>query len=207
MLKFNEAGFELDEDGHVVGVQFGGRERRIQEWREKKEEEEFRKLCERLAKRNYQRKKATHDEGRMQLKAAQERYRKLNHAKILVSERRRKHKRYKANPVVNVCKECGASWCPLPQVKVKRSKFCSRRCRNRNYKREVLGKNKRFKAERLIFKFVEANPDKTSQEIGVGCELDLGVVRTLLCKYVKRGQLVKIGVRGCRYRVKKNEES
>ncbi|MEB5450139.1 hypothetical protein RXV47_28710, partial [Pseudomonas aeruginosa] len=60
-----------DDDGEVQGFQFGGKERRIQEWKEKQEEKEFAALVEKLQKRNSARKARTNPESLSRIREIQ----------------------------------------------------------------------------------------------------------------------------------------
>ena len=111
----------MDEIPAIRGVQDGrefytvmitmseatGRERRIQEWKDKKEDLKFAKLVDQLQKRNSAR-RARHDpERRKQIAENQRRHRASGRKQERANELRRE--KYEADPVVNVCEECGES--------------------------------------------------------------------------------------------------
>jgi hypothetical protein len=134
----------LNEDGKIEGFQFGGRDRAIAEWRERKEEKEFNKLCRRL-KLNKQARDRFRDnpiwrEHRRKYMASYMRERW--HSEVAFRE---KHKalarawKQKRQPV-RTCLECGVQW--VNQVghnngHKPRIKFCSAKHRRRFYNRNL----------------------------------------------------------------------
>jgi hypothetical protein len=125
-----------DEDGNVDGLQFDSRERRIQQWKEKKEDEEFDRLVAKLKqKKNY---RAWYDrhkndpEFRKKMQAHNRRMRAIHGAKRNAADRERRKQQAEEQPIVNVCQECQAEFTLEFGFKKKRtSKYCSRTCRNR----------------------------------------------------------------------------
>lgn len=150
-LDANLAALPVDEDGKVSGFQFGGRDRAIAEWRERKEEAEFRKLCRRL-KLNKQAR------DRFRTNPIWQRHRRLYMARYM-----REH--YHADPEwrkkslghalvwkrrrspVRACLECAATWTNVCGIighprRIGRppTKYCSKRCRVRFKNRELAKK-------------------------------------------------------------------
>lgn len=139
-----------DEDGHVEGLQFDCRERRIQEWREKKEAEEFDRLIARLRQHNNYRKwyeKRQHDpEFRKKMREHCRRMRRIHGERRYAEAREQRKREADENPIVNVCEECQEEFTIGFGYKKKRtSRFCGKKCRNRFHNRE---RTKRRQAER-----------------------------------------------------------
>lgn len=122
---------EFDEDGRVVGLQYDSRERRIQQWKEKKEAEQFAALCETLRKRNVAR-EARLDPVRL-AKVKENIRRHYESGKRLKRVHEYRREKYYADPVVNVCQMCGKEEVvPYEKHGQKKSKFCSRKCRRKD---------------------------------------------------------------------------
>ena len=117
------AALPVNEDGKVEGFQFGGRARAISEWRERKEEKEFRRLCRRVYMNNYMRRRwLTKPEYR---------------AWAIV--RNRAWKIAHRTPT-RTCLECGATWSNVPGLCPggrPPTKYCSKLCRVRFKNREL----------------------------------------------------------------------
>lgn len=195
---------EYDEDGQLTGFQFEGRERAIQEWREKKEEDEFRELVERLQKRNSARRTAASAEGRRRLQETDRRFKARHGARINAAARRRRQQAYEANPVVNQCEECGVVWSPPYEQRVRRSRFCSRRCRNRSHGRtrdRSLGLRDMDLRQRVLH--VLRDGALTSLEIAEAVDGKLGSVRTCLSMWVSEGAIQSDGRKPARYSLPK----
>jgi hypothetical protein len=123
-----------DDDGRVEGMQFDGRERRIQQWREKKEAKEFDRLIAKLRQhKNY---RAWYERHKNE-QGFRERMRShCRRMRVLHGDRRnaeaRATREQEAKPICNVCEECGREFVlPFGFKKKRRSKYCSRTCRNR----------------------------------------------------------------------------
>lgn len=143
IFKFDEVA-TFDEEGRLEGMQIEGRARRIQAWKEKKDDEEFDRLIARLkAKNHYQAwfERNKHDASVIaRLRGHARRYYRRNADALNAAARRRR--REKAAQVVNQCEECGHSFTlPFGFKRRLRAKYCSDRCRNRvkkrNYKARI----------------------------------------------------------------------
>jgi hypothetical protein len=131
---FEDIGF--DDEGEIDGYQFDGRERRMQDWRESKEDAEFDKLVARLRqKKNY---RAWYDrhknnpEFMARLRSHNTRMRAKHGQRRNAEARRQRAEAAEENPVVNVCQCCGKRF--VRQFGFKRkltAKFCTRTCRNK----------------------------------------------------------------------------
>lgn len=195
-----------DEDGNVDGLQFDGRERRIQQWREKQDGREFAELVERLQKRNSAR-RARQDPMRMeQIRENDRRHRESG--RKLVRENLRRREKYAADPVVNVCEECDGTWSPPYEQRAKRSRFCSKRCRNKFHGRQrcrpVAGLRD-MGIRGKVFAFLRTNYGSTAQEIAEATSTKIGSVRTSVCKWTRDGELVSDGKRPARYSIAGND--
>jgi hypothetical protein len=198
-----------DDDGEVQGFQFGGKERRIQEWKEKQEEKEFAALIEKLQKRNSARKARTNPESLSRIREIQKKHQASGRKQERARELRRE--KYEANPIVNVCEECGkAEAVPFDKIGVKRSKFCSRSCRNRNHGksrvRPTLGIRK-MDIEEAVLSFLRSAGETTSKEITDAIQGKKQSVATLLCRWSKEGVVLKDDGRPAKYSVKGKHES
>ncbi len=184
-----------DEEGAIEGLQFDGRERRIQEWREKKDEEEFDRLVAKIRQHNnyrrwYERHK--YDSSfRKRINAHSARMRS-KHGKRRNAEARAKRKQeHEANPIVNLCEECHKEFVREYGFKRKRTaKFCSRKCRNRNHgrKRDRSGSRDR-KAE--VLALVKSRDSVSAKEAEAVLDMSLATVRTLLSVLAKDGTINK----------------
>lgn len=193
----DEIGF--DDDGNVSGVQFDGRARRIQEWREKREEQEFRKLVARLQSRNCAREARQDPVRRSRIAAAQIRHRKTQ--KYRDTMRRRRVGAYEKNPTVNVCEQCGAMWIPPYEQRVKRSRFCNRRCRNRwhgerrDRSRGLVNRG----LQSQLLRDLRENGSGTAAAIADRLGLKLHTVRVVLCRLSQCGRVASDGRRPATY--------
>jgi len=194
----------FDDEGIVDGFQFNGRERRLQEWREKKESAEFDKLITKLRRhKNYRAWYLRHKDDPVW----RERFRKY------VREQKRKHsvrrnaearqKRIEAHAsIVNVCEECGTKFSFEYGQRKKRSRFCSMKCRNRASGRSrvrTYKKSTRVTSFERIKQFLLENPGKTATEIRKALELNRGTMLCALRTACEKGELVKKGDRGGLY--------
>ncbi len=140
----------FDDEGAVDGYQFG-RAVRLQEWRERKEEAEYRAIYDRLYKRNSARRaRAAGGKRLARIQQQQKSYRVRHRAELRAREWQRRKAQYEANPVINTCEECGKSWSPPYEQEVKRSRFCCRQCRNRFHGRERTSSGRRRKGLRMM---------------------------------------------------------
>jgi len=185
-----------DEEGTIDGLQFDGRERRLQEWRERKEEREFSALVERLQKRNAAQ-RARQDPVRMErIRLNDQRYRETGQKQLRENARRRE--KYEADPVVNTCVECRKTWSPPYEQKVKKSRFCSRSCRNRNHARYRQRPTKGIRDMAIrdsVVGFLRKAGGSTSGEIATAIKGKPASVRTCLYRWVKEGSIKSDGLR------------
>lgn len=179
-----------DDEGTIDGLQFDGRERRLQEWRERKEEREFAALVERLQKRNAAQ-RARRDPVRMErIRLNDQRYRETGQKQLRENARRRE--KYEADPVVNTCVECRKAWSPPYEQRVKKSRFCSKSCRNRNHARYRQRPTKGIRDMAIrdgVVGFLRKSGRSTSREIAAAIKGKPASVRTCLCRWVKEGTI------------------
>lgn len=200
-----------DEEGQIEGFQFGGRERSIQEWKEKKEAEEFEELCKRLYARKWAA-EARRDERRSeQIRQALRRYREANREHCNRMERERRKAKYEADPVVNQCEECGEIWVvPYEQGGKKSCRFCSTKCRNRYHGRARAKRRNRglrnMQVKPQVLRFIGQHPGCTSQEIATGIRHKLGSIRSLLTDWVREGSVQTDQGRPVRYSLPQTDE-
>lgn len=194
-----------DEDGNVDGLQFDSRERRIQEWRERKEAREFARLVESLQKRNSAR-RALQDPVRLE-RIKEHRRKHAASGRKWKRERERRIEKYKADPVVCKCQQCGATWCVVYTKKSqKASKFCGIKCRLRfasiaasKLKNRGLRK---MDVRQLITGYLADNGSATADEIAAAIGGKKLSTRTLCSRMAKHGELVSDGVKPARYSLK-----
>jgi len=130
IARLNEV-ISFSDDGEITGLQFDSRERRIQQWREKKEAEQFAELCEALRKRNVAR-EARQDPDRLE-KVKENHRRHYESGKRLSRVHEYRREKYYADPVVNTCQMCGKEEVvPYEKHGQKKSKFCSQKCRRKD---------------------------------------------------------------------------
>jgi len=195
-----------DEDGVVEGFQFDSRERSIQEWRDKKEDEEYAALFEQLYQRKWAAEARSTDEGRERYLQNLRRYRERNRDRIREMERQRRREKYEANPVANQCEECNETWIvPYKQKGKRSSRFCSTKCANRWHAiRRAKKRNRGIRKMDIkpnVLRFVRGNPGCTAEEIAVGIDAKVNSVRTLLTEWTKAGEFVREGKKPIRYSV------
>jgi hypothetical protein len=192
-----------DEDGEVQGFQFGGKERRIQEWKEKQEEREFAALVEKLQKRNSARKARTNPESLSRIREIQRKHQESGRKQERARELRRE--KYEANPIVNVCEECGKSeTVPFDKIGVKRSKFCSRSCRNRNHGKSRVRPTKgirKMDTQEEVLTYLRSVGEATGSEVWEAVGGKPASIKTLLCRWAKEGVVLKNGNRPAKYSV------
>lgn len=113
-----------DEDGRVDGYSFTGtRSRGLYEWKERKDEREFKKLCNRLGVRKWVRE--VYEEGGERLERLRANKRRHERKKARAAKADR-DQRMRDNPRILTC-YCGARWCEVPGDGRTRI-YCSRRC-------------------------------------------------------------------------------
>lgn len=187
-----------DDDGEIDGLQFDGRERAIQEWRDRKEEEEYKALFQRLYKRNHYRRAAETPEGKARQMENVRRYRERNRERMRQRERDQRRAEYAANPVVNTCQECGQSWAVPFERKNRKSKFCSQSCRNKDSGRRRVKERRRsqglrdMSVRKRIVRCLRRGP-ATSKQVASAIGGKLASVRCVLCTMVKAGELLSDG--------------
>lgn len=200
---------EFDDEGSIVGLQFDSRERAIRDWKERQDQAEFDALCERLYQRNHARRQRSTPEGRRRQQANLHRYRQRHRSRLRQRDRERRRARYEAEPIVNRCEECGAVWCPLYETKAKKSRFCSRRCRNRSHGRRrqrSMGIRDMSLRDRLI-EFLEGSPGVTTREAAAAIGAKPASLATCLCRWTQEGWLQQTSSRPARYSLTTDEET
>lgn len=179
-----------DEDGRVEGMQFDSRERRIQQWREKKEDEEFERLIAKLRQKKkyrawYDRHK---DDPDFRERLRQHcRIMRVKHGPRRNAEARAKRLAEK-KPKQCSCQECGKDFEKYGH-KAKPSKFCSRSCRNRDsHKRRD---KKRTSRKDEVLALVKSRYSVTAREAESQLNMSLATVRALLNVLVNSGEIKK----------------
>lgn len=199
-----------DEEGNVEGFQFDSRERSVQEWRDKKEDDEYSALFERLAKRNWAAEARKDESFRVRKNEILRAFRERHRDRYRQLDRDRRRAKYEANPVVNQCEECKETWVvPYERQGQRSSRFCSTKCRNRwNGIRRAAKRNRglrKMDVKPLALRFVRANPGCTSEMIGVGVGAKVNSVRSLIATWVAAGDLRREGKKPIRYWVADRE--
>lgn len=191
---------EHDDDGNVIGFQFDGRERRIQEWRDRQEEKQYEELFRRLQSRNSARRALVDPVRRVRVQAADRRHRESGKKQRRENERRREQ--YEQNPIVNICEQCGVgSTVPYEKRGKKRTKFCSRKCRNRHHgqKRARSKGLRKMDIRESVFRYLEQTGSATCRQIAKAIEGKQPSVATCCSRWVKQGLLVSTGGRQASY--------
>lgn len=194
----------FDDEGRVDGFQFNSRERRLQEWKEKKENDEFEKMITKLRRhKNYRAWYERHKDDpvwRERLRAYTREQRRKHSAKRNADARRKRIEAHAS--IVNVCEECGKNFSFEYGQRKKRSRFCSMKCRNRtNGRLRVrLPKNP---PRPMSFEAIEQYlRDHPSSSIKLVCEAT-GILRATayaaLITACKKGIVVREGVRNALY--------
>lgn len=130
-----EAGVTLDEEGRPVG--FGvGKEAAMRDWLHKKEEKEFKKLVKQLRCAKWRREvKAEGGEQAERVRASARAYEARKYAtdpdRIKAEKHRRLVAKYKKNPRIATCLECGSTWCLLFNTPGATPKYCGIKCSQR----------------------------------------------------------------------------
>jgi hypothetical protein len=179
-----------DDEGRVEGMQFDSRERRIQQWREKKEDQEFDRLIAKLKQKKkyrawYDRHKNEPDfRARLQ---EQCRVMRIKHGARRNAESKAKRLAEK-KPISCKCVECGKPFENFGH-KAKPSKFCSRTCRNREaHKRRD---KKRISRKDEVMALLKARYSVTAKEAEAQLNMSLATVRALLNVLVNNGEAKK----------------
>lgn len=191
-----------DDEGNVEGLQFDGRERRIQEWKDRKEAEEFAALVERLQKRNSNRRRWNDPEKRERMRLADIKHRRSGRKQQRANERRREQ--YEAEPVINTCVECGHQEAvPYEKRGARASQFCSRKCRNRAHgrKRQRAKGLRKMDIKPAAFRFLRSVEFATAAEVAEAIDGKLQSVRVCLSRWAKAGEVVSDGCRPARYSI------
>lgn len=183
-----------------------GKSAAIADWQHRKEQREFRKLCEALYKKKWFRDiRAAGGERwerlRARMRANRQRWRNDNREHVRAVDRARKAARRK--PRFIVCAECGA------KKQIRRSKargfpsrFCSTKCRNRWHGRpRAKARNRGIRQMDLVHIITAALVTRpmTLAELRTAIpSAKAGSLATKLCTMVKAGELVDDGKRKCR---------
>lgn len=118
----------LDDLGRLDGFSLGGKARNLAEWREQREEREFRRLCRRVYQANYQRRYYHAVPG-------------VRTRSILRSTARRR-----ASAPVRRCRNCAAEWVNVPGLCPQAGRpptlYCSARCRRQWHNRALAAQRK-----------------------------------------------------------------
>lgn len=193
-----------DDEGRVDGFQFNSRERRLQQWREKKEDAEFEKLITKLRRhKNYRAwyERHQHDPVWRERLRKYTREQRRKHKEKRNADARRK-RREAHGSVVNVCQECKKQFSFQFGQRKKRSKFCSMKCRNQDSHRRRVRPPKSLPRS-ISFKSIEQYlRDNPRSPINVICEAT-GIIRATiyaaLVVAIKRGFVVREGNRNALY--------
>lgn len=195
-----------DEDGNVEGLQFDGRERRIQEWKEKQEEKEFEKLLQALRNRNrVERLKNEDRDGYRRMREVQDEWRRQNRKRVNELSRLRRKRKYQEDPVVCTCGECGAVWSvPYEKKNQKARKFCDNKCRMKHYSREsAKRRNRGLRKMNVRQQIIEtlSKSAMTADEVAEAIGHKAGTTRTLCSRMAKEGVLHSSGGRPATYSI------
>lgn len=177
--------------GELDGFQMPSRARGISEWREKKEDEEFDKLCRRLKCRNYARRRREEDpEG---MRQANQAWRDANREHVRQMERtRRAHKKAKLPPLICQNPRCRKPF--YPERNRKGTKWCSRECSN-NYHAVIRSRRKNqgirnMDLAKAVFRILHREPWLTLGEIAERATgAKRGSIATKLTEWAKEGVL------------------
>lgn len=194
----------FDDEGRVDGFQFNSRERRLQEWKEKKENDEFEKMIIKLRRhKNYRAWYERHKDDpvwRERLRTYTREQRRKHSAKRNADARQKRIEAHAS--IVNVCEECGKKFSFEYGQRKKRSRFCSMKCRNRtNGRLRVrLPKNPpRPMSFEAIEQYLRDHPSSSIKSV---CEAT-GILRATayaaLITACKKGIVVREGVRNALY--------
>jgi hypothetical protein len=188
----------FDQDGNVDGFEFDSKERRIQEWRDKKEEREFAALVQRLQKRNAANRARADESKRARILESERRHRASGKKELRKKQRIRE--KYAANPVVNVCEECSKSVVvPFEKRGQRKSRFCSLKCRRRLEGRERSFRRKKGLRDMAvtdrILSFLAKVGSATSAEVADATQSKITSVRQILWRFSNEGKVCKSGRR------------
>ena len=194
IARFEEV-VSFDDEGHVDGLQFDCKKRRLQEWREKKDDEEFGLLVAKLRqKKRYLAWYARHKDepGFREKMRAHNKRMKDKHRDRRNAEHREKYRSEIARKeaTVNVCVECQKKFTQEAGYKKKRAaKFCSRACRNRDsYNRRDRDTTARKEA---VLKVVQSHYSLTLKEATAHLDLSQASVQALLNCLVRECKIKK----------------
>lgn len=174
----------------------GARELALREWAalgSARERRAFEALCERLRSRNYVRRIYAEGGERLERRRAINRQWAREHkARMLAAQKRSRHRRYKARPVILRCAACGAQWCAVPWARglAHRARHCSDRCRDR----ARFGHRPRWAASliaRTALDLVRVGP-VTVQQVRAATGARTDAVAAALRRMAARGQLVRV---------------
>jgi hypothetical protein len=190
--KFEEVAV-FDDDGHVTGLQFDSRARRLQQWREKKEEEQYEKLFNKLrAQRSISR---YSEETIAKIKASRRRWQLANREHVYRRLSQRRREAYYADPAIRTCEQCGASWCYLfGNTAGRLRRFCDQRCRIANRKAATAARGLRtMDIKDRVRLFLQQHGPSTLRQISDGTTGNQKSLSALLCNWAKVGILVQEG--------------
>jgi hypothetical protein len=195
----------FDDEGRVDGFQFNSRERRIQEWKEKKENDEFEKMITKLRRhKNYRAWYERHKDDpvwRERLRTYTREQRRKHSAKRNADARKKRIESHAS--IVNVCEECGTQFSfEYGKSKKKRSRFCSMKCRNRTNDRlrVRLPKNPpRAMSFEAIEQYLRDHPRSSINSVCEATGVLRATVYSALIVACKKGIVIREGVRDALY--------
>jgi len=118
-----------------------GKEQRLREWAARKEDRDFRRLCDRLYQRKWLRRVMALDASdprKAKLLARKRAYKARNRDRLHAQQRARRIARRRAVPMLRTCPGCGAQWCRLPGLEGAKRTWCSTACYQADrYKRDA----------------------------------------------------------------------
>ena len=177
------------------GFQFDGRSRAIAEWRQRKDDDEFQRLCARLYKRNWAREERRRDPEKVRQR--QRDWRNANRERVRRNENeRRARKRAQRPPRVCQNPRCRKEF--MPQHYYNTAKWCSKKCGN-NYHSVIRSRAKNrgirnMDLEPTVIRILRQGPWLTLGEIAERAEgAKRGSIATKLTQWAKEGKLVHDG--------------
>jgi Skp family chaperone for outer membrane proteins len=151
LATLDDIGF--DDDGEVDGFQFDGRERRMQEWREKKEGSDFDRLVAKLKQKKKYR--AWYDrhkhkpEFKQKMRESNARQRAKHRARRNAEDKKKRAEKAEESPIVNICEQCGKRFIiPFGFKKKRTSRFCTLVCRNKDS--HIMRKQRRAASRKVV---------------------------------------------------------
>ena len=193
-----------DDDGNLEGFQVMGRERRLMEWREKKEQEEFERLCRRLRRKRSDANAPPEVKARRH--AYQRRWEREHRKERQKRERERARLRYEQEPVVNTCEYCRTVFVPEFTERTKHKRFCSKACRTNACKRrqrEARGLKRDMTIKQRVCDVLEEEPGLTLPGIAEQTGGNKKSLSRLLKRWVESGVLNRYKDGAFRYYVNK----